>query len=163
VVCSITTTRGFKLSGVKQAEEPEFREVAVGPSLVFIPTAAAFQAAPISQDGAQSHALPPVDLPQLAAPSNNPANDPALRPALRPILRCAFRQAFHGFGQFGASHHALLKGSFDQAQDSPVGYLLAHKCHEQIMGDRVKVALDGPWVSPVVAFPHRPVFQSTPV
>lgn len=48
VVCSITETGICRFPGIQQAEEPEFREVAVGPALVIDATATAFQAVPLS-------------------------------------------------------------------------------------------------------------------
>src|SRR6478735_9443587 len=63
-VCSVTEARKFSFSGVQQAEEPELLEVAVGPALVINSTTSAFLTAPLSQDGAQSHADPAVDFSQ---------------------------------------------------------------------------------------------------
>ena len=54
VVCSITETGIRRFPGIQQAKEPEFREVAVGPTLVVFATAPTFQAAPLSQNGPQS-------------------------------------------------------------------------------------------------------------
>ncbi len=39
-------------------------------------------------------------------------------------------------------HHALFEESFDRPQNPPVGNVLAHQCHEPIMGNRTEVALD---------------------
>ncbi len=62
----MTEAREFCFSGAQQAKEPELFEVAVGPALVIDSAAAAFKAAPLSQDGAQSHADPSVEFSQLA-------------------------------------------------------------------------------------------------
>ena len=66
VVCSITETGDFEFLGIKQAEEPKFREVAVGPALMVGAMTAAFATATFSKDGAQSHADPSIDCCQLA-------------------------------------------------------------------------------------------------
>jgi hypothetical protein len=64
VVCSNTEARTFTFPGVQKAKEPELLEVAVGPAVVIGSTTSTFEAAPLSQDGPQSHADPSIDVSQ---------------------------------------------------------------------------------------------------
>ncbi len=54
-------------------------------------------------------------------------------PCLRAVLSLTPASVFH---------HALFEESFDRPQNPPVGNVLAHQCHEPIMGNRIEVALD---------------------